>query len=78
MLLRGFLVLENRTHLTDVGAWQLIRPGLALAASSVQYSNARGREKERYIKVESRREKESESVDPKHMRVVIQTFRILL
>ncbi|GBP69069.1 hypothetical protein EVAR_52002_1 [Eumeta japonica] len=26
--------------------------------SSVQYSNARGREKERYIKVESKREKE--------------------
>ncbi|GBP46533.1 hypothetical protein EVAR_21688_1 [Eumeta japonica] len=45
--------------------------------SSVQYSNARGREKERYIKVESKREKENDSVDPKHIRVVIQTFRIL-
>ncbi|GBP15314.1 Intraflagellar transport protein 172 homolog [Eumeta japonica] len=31
----------------------------ALATSSVQYSNARGREKERYTKVESRREKGS-------------------
>ncbi|GBP34312.1 hypothetical protein EVAR_7363_1 [Eumeta japonica] len=45
-------------------------PARALATSSVQYSNARGREKERYTNVESRREKESESVDPKHMRVV--------
>ncbi|GBP92495.1 hypothetical protein EVAR_67550_1 [Eumeta japonica] len=39
------------------------RPVRTLATSSVQYSNARGREKERYSKVESRREKESESVD---------------
>ncbi|GBP18582.1 hypothetical protein EVAR_14352_1 [Eumeta japonica] len=34
----------------------------ALTTSSVQYSNARGREKERYTKVESRREKETHSV----------------
>ncbi|GBP87169.1 Cryptochrome-1 [Eumeta japonica] len=33
-------------------------PARALATSSVQYSNARGREKERYTKIESRREKE--------------------
>ncbi|GBP68773.1 hypothetical protein EVAR_83506_1 [Eumeta japonica] len=46
------------------------RPALALATSSVQYSNARGREKERYTKVERRRAQESKSVDPKHMRVV--------
>ncbi|GBP26157.1 Echinoderm microtubule-associated protein-like CG42247 [Eumeta japonica] len=38
-------------------------PARALATSSVQYSNAIGREIERYVKVESRREKESESVD---------------
>ncbi|GBP54254.1 hypothetical protein EVAR_36469_1 [Eumeta japonica] len=56
----------------------LQRPARALATSSVQYSNARGREKERYTKVESRREKESESVNPKRMRVVIQAFRISL
>ncbi|GBP64083.1 hypothetical protein EVAR_51083_1 [Eumeta japonica] len=35
-----------------------IMPARALATSSVQYSHARGREKERYTKVESRREKE--------------------
>ncbi|GBP77665.1 hypothetical protein EVAR_57050_1 [Eumeta japonica] len=34
-------------------------PARAVATSSVQYSNARGREKERHAKVESRREKES-------------------
>ncbi|GBP07254.1 hypothetical protein EVAR_92132_1 [Eumeta japonica] len=34
------------------------RPARALATSSVQYSNARRRGKERYTKVESRREKE--------------------
>ncbi|GBP37766.1 hypothetical protein EVAR_29968_1 [Eumeta japonica] len=38
------------------------RPARAPAMSSVQHSNARGREKERYIKVESRREKESEAM----------------
>ncbi|GBP87256.1 hypothetical protein EVAR_59184_1 [Eumeta japonica] len=35
------------------------RPARALATSSVQYYNARGKEKERYTKVESRREKEN-------------------
>ncbi|GBP27931.1 hypothetical protein EVAR_83560_1 [Eumeta japonica] len=39
------------------------KPARGLATSSVRYSNTRGREKERYTKVESRREKESESVD---------------
>ncbi|GBP23958.1 hypothetical protein EVAR_17597_1 [Eumeta japonica] len=39
------------------------RPARALATSSVQYSNARGREKERYTKAERRREKECEPVD---------------
>ncbi|GBP44366.1 hypothetical protein EVAR_31261_1 [Eumeta japonica] len=34
-------------------------PARALATSSVQYSNVRGREKERYTEVESRREKEN-------------------
>ncbi|GBP86828.1 hypothetical protein EVAR_62526_1 [Eumeta japonica] len=43
--------------------------------SSVQYSNARGREKEKYTKVESRREKERESVDLKHMRLVTVAHR---
>ncbi|GBP08170.1 hypothetical protein EVAR_2952_1 [Eumeta japonica] len=43
----------------------LMRPAPALASSSVKYSNARGREKERYTKVESRREKEIRKSKPR-------------
>ncbi|GBP14526.1 hypothetical protein EVAR_7796_1 [Eumeta japonica] len=42
-----------------IGALANSWPARALATSSVQYSNARGREKESYKKVESRREKET-------------------
>ncbi|GBP13349.1 hypothetical protein EVAR_8258_1 [Eumeta japonica] len=61
---------HERTRQANKYMSGISRPAPALAKSSVQYSKARGREKERYTKVESRREKESESVDPKHMRVV--------
>ncbi|GBP75781.1 hypothetical protein EVAR_60094_1 [Eumeta japonica] len=54
---RGLRAPTVRTELS------LRRPARALAKNSVQYSNARGREKERYTKVESRKEKESEAVD---------------
>ncbi|GBP15985.1 hypothetical protein EVAR_94333_1 [Eumeta japonica] len=46
-------------HMLDYNS----RPARALATSSIQYSNSRGRVKERYAKVESRTENESESVD---------------
>ncbi|GBP09579.1 hypothetical protein EVAR_76574_1 [Eumeta japonica] len=46
-------------HVEATGSWRTdLRPARALATSSVQYSSARGREKERYTKVESTREKE--------------------
>ncbi|GBP59159.1 RNA-directed DNA polymerase from mobile element jockey [Eumeta japonica] len=47
-----------RNALSDPPDDLTARPTRALATSSVQYSNARGREKEIYTKVESRREKE--------------------
>ncbi|GBP56700.1 Ankyrin repeat and SAM domain-containing protein 1A [Eumeta japonica] len=56
-------VRNNREESALDLAAQYGKPARALATNSVQYSNARGREKERYTKVESRREKESESVD---------------
>ncbi|GBP01053.1 hypothetical protein EVAR_2319_1 [Eumeta japonica] len=40
------------------------RSARALATSSVQYSNARGREKERYTKAESRRDIKSDPRTP--------------
>ncbi|GBP55093.1 hypothetical protein EVAR_46390_1 [Eumeta japonica] len=51
----------NAWHSNACAQYTCYRPARALATSSVQYSNARGREKERHTKVESRKEKESES-----------------
>lgn len=42
--------------------------GRMLESSSVQFSNAREKGKERFTKVESRQGKKNESVDSKHMR----------
>ncbi|GBP71221.1 hypothetical protein EVAR_44859_1 [Eumeta japonica] len=50
----------TRTHARNICT--CYRPARALATTSVQYSNARGREKERYKKVESKREKETKRV----------------
>ncbi|GBP69091.1 hypothetical protein EVAR_87370_1 [Eumeta japonica] len=44
------------------------RPARALATSSVQYSNSRGREKERYTKIEIMREKENLFRNPNFFR----------
>lgn len=41
---------------------------------SIQYSGGRGEVKERYTKVESRRQKKSESIDPKHIREVFLLY----
>ncbi|GBP65322.1 Zinc finger protein 91 [Eumeta japonica] len=53
----------NAWHSNACALCTCYRPARALTTSSVQYSNARERETERYTKVVSRREKESESGD---------------